>query len=86
MRKQGETLKNHTHLASTQLDELFVIHGRKDRQASYQQVLELKSALEDAGIPFEYMIKGDEGHGFYSEVNNLELYQRMESFLAKSLN
>ena len=66
--------------------ELFVIHGRKDRQASYQQVLELKDALEDAGIKFDYMIKGDEGHGFYSEVNNLELYQRMESFLAKSLN
>ena len=66
--------------------ELFVIHGRKDRQASYQQVLELKAALEEAGVPFEYMIKGDEGHGFYSEVNNLELYQRMESFLAKSLN
>lgn len=65
--------------------ELFVIHGRKDRQASYQQVLELKEALDSAGIKYDYMIKGDEGHGFYSEVNNLELYQRKEAFLAKSL-
>ena len=45
--------------------DLFVIHGRQDRQASYKQVLQLKEALEDADIPFEYMIKGDEGLGFY---------------------
>ena len=66
--------------------DLFVIHGRQDRQASYKQVLQLKEALEDADIPFEYMIKGDEGHGFYSEANNLELYERMISFLETNLN
>lgn len=66
--------------------DLFVIHGRQDRQASYKQVLQLKNALEDANIPFEYMIKGDEGHGFYSETNNLELYTRMVDFLDASFN
>ena len=66
--------------------DLFVIHGRQDRQASYKQVLQLKNALEDADVPFEYMIKGDEGHGFYSETNNLELYTRMVDFLEASLN
>ena len=66
--------------------DLFVIHGRQDRQASYKQVLQLKEALEDADIPFEYMIKGDEGHGFYSETNNLELYSKMIDFLDASLN
>ena len=65
--------------------DLFVIHGRQDRQASYKQVLQLKNALEDADIPFDYMIKGDEGHGFYSETNNLELYSKMVDFLDKSL-
>ena len=66
--------------------DLFVIHGRQDRQASYKQVLQLKNALEDADVQFEYMIKGDEGHGFYSETNNLELYTRMVDFLEASLN
>ena len=66
--------------------DLFVIHGRRDRQASYEQVLQLKRALESADIDFEYMIKGDEGHGFYSEANNLELYERMISFLETNLN
>ena len=32
------------------------------------------------------MIKGDEGHGFYSETNNLELYTRMVDFLDASFN
>ena len=59
--------------------DLFVIHGRRDRQASYEQVLQLVS-LESADIDFEYMIKGDEGHGFYSEANNLELYEQMIVF------
>ena len=66
--------------------ELFVVHGRKDRNVSYKQVLELKDGLEDKGIPFEYMIKGDEAHGFYGEMNNLELYTEMEKFLARNLN
>ena len=34
----------------------------------------------------EYMIRGDEAHGFYGEMNNLELYTVMEEFLARNLN
>ena len=33
--------------------DLFVIHGRRDRNVSYKQVLELKNALDDKGIPYE---------------------------------
>lgn len=66
--------------------DLFVIHGRRDRNVSYKQVLELKSALDDKNIPYEYMIRGDEAHGFYAETNNLELYVEMEKFLKRNLN
>ena len=34
---------------------------------------------------YEYIIKGDEGHGFRSEVANLALYEDYEKFLAKYL-
>ena len=63
-----------------------IIHGRKTGKHSNKQVLHIKNALEKYNIPFEYMIKGDEGHGFYSETNNLELYTRMVDFLDASLN
>ena len=66
--------------------DLFVIHGRRDRNVSYKQVLELKNALDDKNIPYEYMIRGDEAHGFYAETNNLELYVEMEKFLKRNLN
>lgn len=66
--------------------DLFVIHGRRDRNVSYKQVLELKNALDKKNIPYEYMIRGDEAHGFYGEMNNLELYTLMEEFLARNLN
>jgi dipeptidyl aminopeptidase/acylaminoacyl peptidase len=66
--------------------ELFVIHGRQDANVDYKQVLELKRKLDAKNIPFDYMIKGDEAHGFYGEMNNLELYTLMEEFLARNLN
>ncbi|EJP73303.1 MAG: peptidase [SAR86 cluster bacterium SAR86B] len=37
-------------------------------------------------VDYEYIIKGDEGHGFRSEVANLALYKDYETFLAKHLN
>ena len=42
--------------------------------------------LDKKNIPYEYMIRGDEAHGFYGEMNNLELYTLMEEFLARNLN
>ena len=66
--------------------DLFVIHGRQDANVSYKQVLELKKALDAKNIPHEYMIRGDEAHGFYGEMNNLELYTLMEEFLQRNLD
>ena len=41
--------------------------------------------LKKFGKEYEYIIKGDEGHGFRSEVANLELYKDYEEFLSKHL-
>ena len=41
--------------------------------------------LDKFGKDYEYIIKGDEGHGFRSEVANLALYEDYEKFLAKYL-
>ena len=47
-------------------------------------------ALDEKGIPYESLIKREEGHGFTLYENNVELYTRMQAFfkehLAKQLN
>ena len=43
-------------------------------------------ALQKAGIDVPYMVKDDEGHGFYNEENQFDFYRAMEKFLNKHLN
>ncbi len=45
----------------------------------------MRSALEKAGNPPEWISVADEGHGFYKEENNIMLYERVEAFLARNL-
>jgi dipeptidyl aminopeptidase/acylaminoacyl peptidase len=37
-------------------------------------------------VDYEYIIKGDEGHGFRKETTRLELYKDYEKFLKKYLD
>ena len=34
---------------------------------------------------YEWLVKGNEGHGFSKEKNRLELYKTMDAFLATNL-
>jgi dipeptidyl aminopeptidase/acylaminoacyl peptidase len=43
----------------------------------------MRAALEAAHKPFEWMSKPGEGHGFYSETDNVELYNKLQVFLEK---
>jgi dipeptidyl aminopeptidase/acylaminoacyl peptidase len=43
----------------------------------------MRNALDDAHKPYEWLSKPDEGHGFYDEKNNIEFYNRLQSFLEK---
>jgi len=42
-------------------------------------------ALRKRGVEVEYMIKDNEGHGFYNEENRFDFYRAMEKFLKKYL-
>lgn len=67
---------------------LMIIHGAKDPRVVKQHATDLRDALEDRGITLsddEWIMKRDEGHGFRKEENRIELYQKMEKFLAKHL-
>ena len=44
------------------------------------------AALKKRGVAVDYILKGNEGHGFHNEENRFEFYEAMERFLAKHLN
>jgi dipeptidyl aminopeptidase/acylaminoacyl peptidase len=62
---------------------VLLIHGRGDEIAGFNHYDKLKSALEKAGTPVESLVKTEEGHGFYSESNQAEAYERIAAFLKK---
>ncbi|RLA03402.1 MAG: S9 family peptidase [Gammaproteobacteria bacterium] len=68
---------------------LMIIQGAKDPRVVKQHATDLRDELEDRGIELsddEWIMKLDEGHGFRKEENRIELYTKMEKFLAKHLD
>jgi dipeptidyl aminopeptidase/acylaminoacyl peptidase len=67
---------------------LMIVQGAKDPRVVKQHATDLRDALEDRGITLnddEWIMKKNEGHGFRKEENRIELYEKMEKFLAKHL-
>ena len=52
----------------------------RKRLQQQQNVETLMDALDAKGIPYESLIKREEGHGFTLYENNVELYTRMQAF------
>jgi dipeptidyl aminopeptidase/acylaminoacyl peptidase len=65
--------------------DLFIVHGEKDIRAHYDHALLLKDKLDEANIPYQWMTKPKEAHGFYNEKNRAELYEKMEKFFDKNI-
>jgi dipeptidyl aminopeptidase/acylaminoacyl peptidase len=62
---------------------VLIVHGEKDPRVPLKNATELRDALDKAGKPYEYLVKPKELHGFYSEANNEDFLQHMQTFLAK---
>lgn len=74
-----------TTLAAAIRAPVFLAHGELDERTPYSQAVAMKKALEDAGRAPEWMPVPREGHGFYSDQNNIEFYRRLEAFLARHI-
>ena len=70
------------HAAELNLPML-LIHGRDDQVATFANYSRMKDALDKAGKPFESLVKPGEGHGFYNERNQAEVYEAIGAFLKK---
>lgn len=64
---------------------LFVAQGANDPRVNINESNQIVDALRARGVPVEYMVKENEGHGFHNEENRLAFYDAMEKFLEKYL-
>ncbi len=93
IRKLGDPKKNPEKFAAISpgrhVDKIrvpvFVAGGKEDRTVEIQQSKRLISDLEKYHVPYEKLIVSEEGHGMAHLDNEVELYTRIEAFLAKNL-
>ncbi|GHB58472.1 peptidase [Psychrosphaera saromensis] len=67
---------------------VMIVQGAKDPRVVKKHATKLREALKDRGIELsddEWIMKENEGHGFAKQENKIELYTKMEKFLAKYL-
>jgi dipeptidyl aminopeptidase/acylaminoacyl peptidase len=64
---------------------LLVAQGARDPRVNKAESDQIVEALRKRGVDVQYIVKENEGHGFYNEENRFEFYNAMEAFLARHL-
>lgn len=64
---------------------LFVAQGANDPRVKKAESDQIVEALESRGVEVPYMLKENEGHGFYNEENRFDFFREMEKFLNKHI-
>ncbi|WNG40141.1 S9 family peptidase [Archangium minus] len=64
---------------------LLVLQGANDPRVIQPESDEIVQAVKKNGVPVEYVIFPDEGHGFTKKKNEVEAYSRMLGFLEAHL-
>jgi dipeptidyl aminopeptidase/acylaminoacyl peptidase len=64
---------------------ILIAQGANDPRVKQAESEQIVAAMQEKGIPYEYMLFGDEGHGFAKPDNRLRFYAAAERFLALHL-
>lgn len=64
---------------------LMVVQGAMDPRVKKSEADQIVEALAARGVEVDYILREDEGHGFYKQENRIALYQSIEAFLARHL-
>lgn len=64
---------------------LFVVQGANDPRVNINEADQIVKAMRAKGFEVPYMVKYNEGHGFYHEENSIELYKTMLGFFSQNL-
>lgn len=62
---------------------VLVAHGGRDPRVRREEAERIVAALREAGVPHEYLLFEDEGHGFVRPRNKLAFYTAAERFLER---
>ena len=65
--------------------DLLIVHGTGDRRTPIEHYEVLTEKLKEANIPYDSLVKPNEGHGFADEENRVEAYTKMLQFLNRNL-
>jgi len=64
---------------------LYVVQGANDPRVIKPESDEIVDAVKKNGVPVEYVVFADEGHGFSKKANSIKAYQSILEFLDKYL-
>jgi dipeptidyl aminopeptidase/acylaminoacyl peptidase len=64
---------------------LLVAQGANDPRVNINESNQVVDSLRKRGVTVEYMVKNNEGHGFYNQENQFDFYRAMEKFLDEHL-
>jgi dipeptidyl aminopeptidase/acylaminoacyl peptidase len=65
---------------------LLVAQGANDPRVNIEESNQIVDSLKKMGVTVEYLVKEDEGHGFYNQENQFDFYRAMEKFLGEHLD
>jgi hypothetical protein len=63
-----------------------VVQGANDPRVNQREAEQIVIALRDRGLPVEYMLAPDEGHGYARPVNNMAMFMAAEKFFAQQMD
>ena len=65
---------------------LFVYQGKNDPRVPYTEAEQIVNAVKTKGIPVEYILLPDEGHGIGKRENRIKVFTAIAAFLDRQLN
>ncbi len=65
---------------------LMIVQGANDPRVKKTESDQIVYAMHQAGIPVQYILAPDEGHGFARPINNMSFLAAAEKFFADHLN
>jgi len=71
--------------AKNVIKPLIVLQGKNDPRVLQAESDEIVEAVRKKGVPVEYILFDDEGHGFVKKENEIEAYGKILAFLDKYL-
>lgn len=73
------------HRLETLRAAVMIVHGEEDQRAPYSQAKALRDAMERRKLPYEWLVKASEAHGFYDEANRTELFEKVGAFIDRHI-